>query len=487
MHVAQKAAEGGGEETAKAASATSTATATATGTKAEVTSVQDLLDATSSHPHPSTAASVNAPSQFDYPTRSQLSKTLANNRGPLTVELDKARDDTDKEDILADNGGFTTRTHKQFANMIKDNGLTLVQKREKAQELIREAYKTIYPSTIDYIVGQLYTAGLNMLEDMAEDKKAMTTRVAALSHQLLQLDNMRVAEEVVQHNLSLSQVQEIEESSFSSMVESAAPELGGKEEAHAPIPTVDDLRFEGNVRPLVFASKKPTLDQFEDFARSRSSLGMGSGAWNAGLALQITKLDFPCWIPQQLVANALGVGTAGIAAATAEFTNGWVWASLLENVHTFWDEEEPRVVVDGVAYECSEVCYQSQKEGRSSEEFHKIKFDVMEKAPRAKMRASPRVEQLLRATGTRHLLSIKDDEVWGWDPVKKSGGNHLALIWMRLRAELQSKDREVCARQPCSYGLGENFAVLRGKNCVLHVTIPVLHDSNIVLQDNFTP
>ena len=93
VHVAQKAAEGGGEETAKAASATSTATATATGTKAEVTSVQDLLDATSSHPHPSTAASVNAPSQFDYPTRSQLRKTLADNRGPFTVELDKARDE----------------------------------------------------------------------------------------------------------------------------------------------------------------------------------------------------------------------------------------------------------------------------------------------------------------------------------------------------------------------------------------------------------
>ena len=62
---------------------------------------------------------------------------------------------------------------------------------------------------------------------------------------------------------------------------------------------------------------------------------MGSGGWNPGLALEIMKLDFPCWIPQELVAKALGIGTTGIAAATAEFTNGWVWAGLFENVHTF--------------------------------------------------------------------------------------------------------------------------------------------------------
>ena len=31
--------------------------------------------------------------------------------------------------------------------------------------------------------------------------------------------------------------------------------------------------------------------------------------------------------------------------------------------------------------------------------------------------------------------------------------------------------------------LAENFAVLRGRNCVLHVTIPVLQERKVVLQD----
>ena len=234
------------------------------------------------------------------------------------------------------------------------------------------------------------------------------------------------------------------------MVQSAAPGPGVKEEAHAPIPSFDDIRWEGNARPLVFASKKPTLQQFEDFARSRSSSGKGTVGRNAGLALEITNLDFPCWIPQELVANALGFGTAGIEAAMAEFTAGWVWASLFENVHTFWDEEEPPIVVDGVTHKCSEACYQSKKEGRSIAEFEEIKFDEMEKALRAKMRASPRVQQLLRATGTLDLVSIKNDDVWGWDPVKRSGANHLGNIWMRLRAELRIEDIQVCAWQPCS-------------------------------------
>ena len=177
---------------------------------------------------------------------------------------------------------------------------------------------------------------------------------------------------------------------------------------------------------------------------------MGTWGWDPDSALEITRLDFPCWIPQELVANALGFGTAGIEAAMAEFTDGWVWASLFENVHTFWDEEEPRVVVDGVAHECSEACYQSQKKGKSTEDFKKIKIRVMEDALRAKMRASPRVQQLLRATGTLDLVSIKEDDVWGWDPVKKSGANHLGNIWMRLRAELRIEDMQVCAWQPCS-------------------------------------
>ena len=55
----------------------------------------------------------------------------------------------------------------------------------------------------------------------------------------------------------------------------------------------------------------------------------------------------------------------------------------------------------------------------------------MEKAVRAKLTADPSLEALLRATGEHPLLSIKGDQVWGFDP------HDLAKIWERIRAELK--------------------------------------------------
>jgi hypothetical protein len=72
--------------------------------------------------------------------------------------------------------------------MVKDNGLSLQQKIERAQELIRDAFKGIYAFTIDAIVSQLYTAGLDMLQDMAKSREELTTQVAALNQQLQMLD-----------------------------------------------------------------------------------------------------------------------------------------------------------------------------------------------------------------------------------------------------------------------------------------------------------
>ena len=37
------------------------------------------------------------------------------------------------------------------------------------------------------------------------------------------------------------------------------------------------------------------------------------------------------------------------------------------------------------------------------------------------------------------MLSLKRDEVWGFDPVTARGDNLLAAIWMQVRAEIQLK------------------------------------------------
>ena len=75
----------------------------------------------------------------------------------------------------------------------------------------------------------------------------------------------------------------------------------------------------------------------------------------------------------------------------------------------------------------AEPLWETQREG------------VMEKAVRAKLVADPSLATLLLATGSRPLLSLKPDEVWGFHPDKGRGENLLAEIWMRQREKLQQK------------------------------------------------
>ena len=94
-------------------------------------------------------------------------------------------------------------------------------------------------------------------------------------------------------------------------------------------------------------------------------------------------------------------------------------------------------VAFGERHDCSEDYYHSQKPDPFSDAvWDPQKEAVMEKAVRAKLAAAPELADLLRATGSHPLLSLKGDAVWGWCPRKKRGQNLLAKIWMRVRAEL---------------------------------------------------
>jgi predicted NAD-dependent protein-ADP-ribosyltransferase YbiA (DUF1768 family) len=153
---------------------------------------------------------------------------------------------------------------------------------------------------------------------------------------------------------------------------------------------------------------------------------------------ELADLPLPCWAPQRLVAAALGHSDAGMRAAVASLggTN-YVWATELENVHSLWSYEEPAIVVGGEKYPCSEAFYHSRKPHPFSDDvWDQQKEGVMETAVRAKLAADPSLVELLRATESHPLLSLKGDTVWGFCPVEQGGENLLARIWMRVRAEL---------------------------------------------------
>ena len=91
----------------------------------------------------------------------------------------------------------------------------------------------------------------------------------------------------------------------------------------------------------------------------------------------------------------------------------------------------------GEKYPCSEAFYHSRKPRPFSDAvWDQQKEGVMETAVRAKLAADPSLVELLRATGSHPLLSLKGDKVWGFCPVEQEGENLLARIWMRVRAEL---------------------------------------------------
>ena len=93
-------------------------------------------------------------------------------------------------------------------------------------------------------------------------------------------------------------------------------------------------------------------------------------------------------------------------------------------------------MVNGTRFLCSEEYFHSQKPNPFDDaEWESTREAVMETAVRAKLQADASLAELLLATGDHPLLSIKNDQVWGFDP-QHGGRNLLAKIWERLRTEL---------------------------------------------------
>jgi len=151
-------------------------------------------------------------------------------------------------------------------------------------------------------------------------------------------------------------------------------------------------------------------------------------------------LQLPCWVPHRMIAAALKKPMSGIERAEGFVGGPYLWATEFENVHDMWSYEEPEVYDDnGVKHRCSEEFYHSQK----PRPFDAIAWRgapqvaAMDRAVRAKLKADPELRTLLLATHNYPLVSIKGDEVWGFDPVH-GGKNLLAEVWVKIRSELQN-------------------------------------------------
>ena len=148
----------------------------------------------------------------------------------------------------------------------------------------------------------------------------------------------------------------------------------------------------------------------------------------------------PCWVPHEMVARALGHGTDGINNACSRLPSSYyLWATEFENVHSFWNFEEPSFTVDGVHYQGSEDFYQSQKPFPfDAEIWDARRDDVMRAAIRHKFNASTPLQELLISTHPYPLLSIKSCSYWGVQ-ASGEGENKLAVLLMELREELVSQ------------------------------------------------
>jgi len=150
----------------------------------------------------------------------------------------------------------------------------------------------------------------------------------------------------------------------------------------------------------------------------------------------------PGWVPHRRVADALNHTHAGINAALNKLAGQpYVWGTEFENVHSFWEFSEPRFVVAGTSYCCSEDYFHKQKprpfdarlwDGESPGSGKRD--EVMRIALRCKFSDST-LQQLLMATHPHPLLSIKGDAYWGVMPTGR-GENMLAKLLMELRSEL---------------------------------------------------
>jgi len=155
----------------------------------------------------------------------------------------------------------------------------------------------------------------------------------------------------------------------------------------------------------------------------------------------------PCWVPAQEIAEALGLGHAGIQLALKHTQRPYVWATELENVHTLWKYDEPSITVDGQTYDNVEEYYHAQKPNPYDDEVWRARRQtVMTDGLRAKLKADPTLRELLLSTWPHPLLSLKKDRVWGFDP-EMGGDNLLAKLWETLREEIIDEEEGEAASE----------------------------------------
>lgn len=77
-------------------------------------------------------------------------------------------------------------------------------------------------------------------------------------------------------------------------------------------------------------------------------------------------------------------------------------------------------------------------------DWEQIKLRVMEEIVRAKFTQNPSLAEKLIATGNADLIegNTWNDTYWGMDAATKSGANHLGIILMKVRSELQAAMEE---------------------------------------------
>ena len=151
-----------------------------------------------------------------------------------------------------------------------------------------------------------------------------------------------------------------------------------------------------------------------------------------GLSHALAHLSLPAWVPQRVVARALGHSPEGVERALTHLGGRpYCWATEFENVHALWRYDEPPLVVDGAQHECSEAYFHSQKpQPFDAEEWAGRRDDVMRTALRAKLRADPGLATLLRTTRGVPLLALKQDMYWGKNITNPSEGR--AMLGHRL-------------------------------------------------------
>ena len=78
-------------------------------------------------------------------------------------------------------------------------------------------------------------------------------------------------------------------------------------------------------------------------------------------------------------------------------------------------------------------------------DWDEVKVDIMRSILRAKVQQHEYVRRKLLDTGDRKLIENSwRDDFWGWGP-NRDGLNMLGRLWMEVRAELRSQERQQAA------------------------------------------